>query len=114
VLTGTSQTRDLLLPYGDVVMAFSIVLRIKRTLNGIEINDWISDMQTRKAQAAERRRRADWQRREFCSHFSGGNKITRVTQRCHVLHIIDRRDCESYYRWIGGCTRSQRSESPRR
>jgi hypothetical protein len=30
---------DLLLPYGDVVMALSIVLRIKRTLDGTEIDD---------------------------------------------------------------------------
>jgi hypothetical protein len=57
--------RDLLLPYGDVVMALSIVLRIKRTLDGAEIDKLISDIQTRKAQAAERRRRADWNKREL-------------------------------------------------
>ena len=54
--------RDLLLPYGDVVMALSIVLRIKRTLNGAEIDELISDVQARKAQAAEHRRRKEWQR----------------------------------------------------
>jgi hypothetical protein len=54
--------RDLLLPYGDVVMALSIVLRIKRTLDGAEIDKLISDVQARKAQAAEHRRRKEWQR----------------------------------------------------
>lgn len=53
---------DLLLPYGDVVMALSIVLRIKRTLNSIEIDGLISDLQARKAAAAERWRRLTWQR----------------------------------------------------
>jgi hypothetical protein len=54
--------RDLLLPYGDVVMALSIALRIKRTLDGAEIDKLISDVQARKAQAAEHRRRKEWQR----------------------------------------------------
>jgi hypothetical protein len=45
-----------------VVIALSTVLRIKRTLNGAEIDELISDIQTRKAQAAERRRRKEWQR----------------------------------------------------
>jgi hypothetical protein len=63
--------RDLLLPYGDVVMALSIVLRIKRTLNGAEIDELISDLQTRKALAAEHRRRKEWQRvRESAAAFN--------------------------------------------
>jgi hypothetical protein len=41
--------RDLLLPYGDVVMTLSIVLRIKRTLDGQEIDKIISDPQARKS-----------------------------------------------------------------
>ena len=56
--------RDLLMPFGDVVMALSIVLRIKRTLNGAEIDELISDVQA-KAQAIELARRADWHRREL-------------------------------------------------
>ena len=56
--------RDLLLPYGDVVISLSVLLRIKRTLNGAEIDTLISDLQARKAMAAEHRRRADWRRRE--------------------------------------------------
>jgi hypothetical protein len=53
--------RDLLLPYGDVVMALSIVLRIKRTLDGAEIDKIISDLQDRKALDVEHVRRKRWQ-----------------------------------------------------
>jgi len=53
---------DLLLPYGDVVMTLSIVLRIKRTLDGAEIDKIISDVQARKAWAIEHVRRKRWQR----------------------------------------------------
>ena len=49
--------RGLLLPYGDVVIALSTVLRIKRTLDGAEIDALISDVQARKALAIERTRR---------------------------------------------------------
>jgi hypothetical protein len=54
--------RDLLLPYGDVVMTLSIVLRIKRTLDSDEIDKIIADLQARKALAVERGRRKGWQR----------------------------------------------------
>jgi hypothetical protein len=54
--------RDLLLPYGDVVMTLSIVLRIKRTLDGGEIDKIIVDVQAQKALAVERGRRKRWQR----------------------------------------------------
>lgn len=54
--------RDLLLPYGDVVMTLSIVLRIKRTLDSDEIDKIISDVQARKALVVERGRRKRWQR----------------------------------------------------
>jgi hypothetical protein len=47
------------------VMALSIVLRIKRTLNGAEIDELISDVQARKTRAIELARRADWHRREL-------------------------------------------------
>ena len=53
--------RDLLLPYGDVVMTLSIVLRIKRTLDAAEIDKIISDVQARKVLAVERVRRKWWQ-----------------------------------------------------
>jgi hypothetical protein len=57
--------RDLLMLFGDVMMALSIVLRIKRTLNGAEIDELISDVQARKTRAIELARRADWHRREL-------------------------------------------------
>ena len=50
--------RDLLPPYGDVVMTLSIVLRIKRTLDSDDIDKVISDVQALKARAIEHRRRA--------------------------------------------------------
>ena len=50
-----------MLPYGDVVMTLSIVLRIKRTLDSNEIDKIISDAQARKALAVERDRRKRWQ-----------------------------------------------------
>jgi len=53
--------RDLLFPYGDVVMVLSTVLCIKRTLDGSEIDKIISDAQAHKALAAERWRRQQWQ-----------------------------------------------------
>jgi hypothetical protein len=59
--------RDLLLPYGDVVMTLSIVLRIKRTLDSDEIDKNIADLQAQKAQAIEHRRRADWRERELAA-----------------------------------------------
>jgi hypothetical protein len=52
---------DLLLPYGDVVMTLFIVLRIKRTLDGAEIDKIISDVQARKGLAIEHVRRKRWQ-----------------------------------------------------
>jgi hypothetical protein len=57
--------RDLLLPYGALVIALSGVLRIKRTMNGTEIDELIADVQARKARAIELARRADCKRREL-------------------------------------------------
>ena len=48
-------------------MALSIVLRIKRTLDGVEIDTIISDVEARKALALERQRRADWRKRELAA-----------------------------------------------
>jgi hypothetical protein len=53
--------RDLLFPHGDAVIVLSTVLRIKRTLDGAEIDGLISDLQARKALAAERVRRKRWE-----------------------------------------------------
>ncbi|MDA9427124.1 hypothetical protein XH97_34155 [Bradyrhizobium sp. CCBAU 53380] len=54
-----------MLPYGDVVIALSTVLRIKRTLAGAEIDRIIWDMETRKALGAEHRRRDEWRKIEM-------------------------------------------------
>jgi hypothetical protein len=59
--------RDLLMPYGDVVIVLSTVLRIKRTLDGREIDQIILDVETRKALAIEHQRRADWRKSELAA-----------------------------------------------
>jgi hypothetical protein len=53
--------------YGDLVMVLSTVLRIKRTLNGREIDQIIRDVETRKALAIEQQRRADWRKSELAA-----------------------------------------------
>jgi hypothetical protein len=50
------------MPYGDIVTALSTVLRIKRTLDGGEIDNLILDLEARKAAAVERWRRERWRR----------------------------------------------------
>jgi hypothetical protein len=59
------------------------VLRIKRTLDGAEIDNIISDVEAGKALAIEHRRRGDWHRRELaasrfraeCDHCQGLDQI---------------------------------------
>ena len=48
-------------------MTLSIVLRVKRTLDGGEIDKIISDLQARKALVVEHRRRDDWRKRELAA-----------------------------------------------
>jgi hypothetical protein len=43
-------------------------MRIRRTLDGTEIDKIISDVQARKALEMERRRRADWRKRELAAN----------------------------------------------
>ncbi|MCK1602617.1 hypothetical protein IVB02_14470 [Bradyrhizobium sp. 166] len=52
------------MPYGDVVTVLSIVLHIKRTLDAVEMDKIIWDVETRKALAIEHRRRAEWRKAE--------------------------------------------------
>jgi hypothetical protein len=56
------QAHDLIYPHAPIIMSLALVLRIRRTLTGEEIDNVISDVQARKAQAAEHRRRKEWQR----------------------------------------------------
>ena len=67
LLDGDVGARDLLMPYGDIVIVLSIVLRIKRTLDGADINKIIANAQARNALAIEHRRRADWRKRELAA-----------------------------------------------
>jgi hypothetical protein len=82
--------RDLLLPYGDVVIVLSTVLRIKRTLDGTEIEKLISDVEARKAVAVEHRRRADWRKRELAANSFEAAFITSMKHQCRILHQIGR------------------------
>ena len=54
------------MPYGDVVIVLSTVSRIKRTLDGREIDQIILDVET-KALAVERQPRADWRKCELAA-----------------------------------------------
>jgi hypothetical protein len=76
---------DLLRPYGDVVIALSTVLRIKRTLNGREIDEVISDVQARKALAIEQQRREDWRKSELAA--------ARFRAECEPLDAAGLRHC---------------------
>ena len=49
-------TDDLLRPYGHVIIALSVVLKIRRTLTGAEIDEVIATVMAGFELAAERRR----------------------------------------------------------
>jgi hypothetical protein len=68
------------MPYGDVVIALSTLLRIKRMLNGREIDQIILDVETRKALAIEQRRRAEWRKSELAA--------ARFRAECEPLHAV--------------------------
>jgi hypothetical protein len=55
------QAHDLLFPRAPIIMSLSIVLRIRRTLTGAEIDNVIATMSAQLALAAERARRRQWQ-----------------------------------------------------
>jgi hypothetical protein len=59
------QAHDLLPPHGPIIMALSIVLKIRRTLTGAEIDDVIATTVAGLQLAAERRRRAEWRKAEL-------------------------------------------------
>ncbi|MGY4501971.1 hypothetical protein ACVWYH_005928 [Bradyrhizobium sp. GM24.11] len=95
------------MPYGDVVMVLSIVLRIKRTLVAAEIDKIIWDVEARKALAAEQRPRADWRKAELeaerfraqCVHIGAAASSQSAPDRMAVIgKHLDRK--------AGGCTRA--------
>jgi len=51
--------RDLLMPHCDSVIVLSTVLRIRRTLDGVEIDRIIGEVEAQKALAVEQQRRCD-------------------------------------------------------
>jgi hypothetical protein len=57
------------MPYGDLVIVLSTVLRIKRTLDGPEIDEIIRGLEAEKALAAEHRRRAEWKQCELAAEW---------------------------------------------
>jgi hypothetical protein len=59
---------DLLYPHGPVIIALSVVLKIRRTLTGQEIDDLIANTCAGLELAAEHRRRADWRARELAAN----------------------------------------------
>jgi len=61
------QAFDLLYPHGPIIMALSIVLKIRRTLTGAEIDDVIATTVAGLELAAERRRRAEWRKGELAA-----------------------------------------------
>ncbi|MCW1997005.1 zinc metalloprotease [Bradyrhizobium diazoefficiens] len=61
------QAHDLLRPHGPIIMALSIVLKIRRTLTGAEIDDVIATTVAGLRLAAERRRRAEWRKGELAA-----------------------------------------------
>jgi hypothetical protein len=54
---------DPLRPHGDVLIVLATTLRIRRTLTGDEIDNTIGIALAHRTLAAERIRRAQWQRR---------------------------------------------------
>lgn len=97
-------------------MAQSIVLRIRRTLDGAEIDKVIWDVEAHKALAAEHRRRADWRERDLaasrfraeCDHLDVARLPTSCSRSGAVISdvfLIGRR---------GGRTRPEDLEWPRR
>lgn len=57
------RAHDLLYPHGPIIMALSIVLKIRRTLTGAEIDDVIASTHARIQLAADRARCREWQRK---------------------------------------------------
>jgi hypothetical protein len=62
------QAFDLLYPHGPVIIALSVVLKIRRTLTGQEIDDLIANTCAGLELAAEHGRRADWRARELAAN----------------------------------------------
>jgi len=82
------QAHDLLRPHGPIIMALSVVLKIRRTLTGAEIDDVIATTVAGLGLAAERRRRAEWRKASWRPSAFVTHAITPMPQPCHGLHQI--------------------------
>ncbi|MHC2627070.1 hypothetical protein ACVIW2_009102 [Bradyrhizobium huanghuaihaiense] len=61
------QARDLLTPHVPIIMALSIVLKIRRTLTGVEIDDVIATTVAGLQLAEEQARRREWRNAELAA-----------------------------------------------
>jgi hypothetical protein len=68
ILLCEQQAYDLLSPHVGVLMSMQIVLRIRRTMTGEEIDRAIATVVAGQALALERLRRADWRKRELSAN----------------------------------------------
>jgi hypothetical protein len=71
---------DLLRLYGHVIIALSVVLKIRRTLTGSEIDDVVATVLADFELALEQRRRADWHRASSRRRVSVQNKVDAVAR----------------------------------
>ena len=104
--------RDLLVPHGDVVIALSTLLRIKRTLSGAEIDKIISDQQATKALAMSIAAAWIGISMSCLPKASLQNMVTLVAQRRVKMFMIRWRDRPYRIVGIGGCTRDNAPRAP--
>ena len=79
---------DLLRPYGDLLIALSTVLRIKRTLDGAEIDEIIWDVLVRNTVAVETGDAPIGVHANCLPEFSGRMSLRRGPCRCHIVPKI--------------------------
>ena len=75
-------------PYEYLVIALSVVLKIRRTLTGQGVKRVIADTHARFELAAERRRRADWRKRELAASSFAQNVI--IVRGLHQIECGNR------------------------
>ncbi|UVO26989.1 hypothetical protein [Bradyrhizobium arachidis] len=88
--------RDLLTPYGDLLMVLSTLMRIKRTLDGAEIDKIIWGFETHKALAIERGRGA-LAERDPCERSRTASSLWRSPG--NELHAVP--GIETYFAFVG-------------
>ena len=91
-------------------MVLSTLFRIKRTLDGAEIDEIIADVEARKAMAIEHWRRADWRKRELAASSFRAECVHAGAAALPYL-APDRNQSSVAFRigLLGGSTRPERS-----